>query len=308
MPSQIRKHDARYLTALRKIEDGYVGDLLKAHKSGRGEIAEAASRYDVTDPKFRLAGQQVLNELGKTARAGGITAAEQIAEAIVDEIEDALDMAGQSLPEGVDIYDIALDIADDVLGIEPVWLATARAEFVANLSYLASGVAATAAVSRLIGGDGDKLSWWDRLENTIKLGTVRAVYTAINNAHTRVAQEINKQAVQTNAEEFTGGKWQKQAIIAADDKTTPCCLDIAAAIVGVDEDFHTPEPPAWAEYQQNPPFHVNCRTVTVLYHPSFEKFHPTTAEMKAAAETWKSSKERTSPRTHSFTRSRGGKR
>jgi len=305
----MRSHDARYLAALRKIEDGYIDDLLKAHKSGRGVIAEAATQHGVTDPKFRLAGQQALNELGKIAKAGGITAAEQIAEAIVDEIEDALDMAGESLPEGVDIYDIALDIADDVLGIEPVWLATARAEFVAQLSYLASGVAATAAASRLIGGEGDKLSWWDRIENQIRLGTVRAVYAAANQAHSRVGDAINT-SLSSNKGGNKGSEelWKRQAIAALDEHTTPCCLNVHGQIVGMDEPFYTPEPPAFEEYQDGPPFHWHCRTATSLWHPNLEKFSPTTAEMKAAAETWKKSKERTTPRTHSFTRSRGGSR
>lgn len=60
--------------------------------------------------------------------------------------------------------------------------------------------------------------------------------------------------------ESSGRAWGKQAIAAIDAVTTECCLRVHGQIVPEDKPFHTTGSPAFAEYQDWPDFHWNCRT------------------------------------------------
>jgi len=62
------------------------------------------------------------------------------------------------------------------------------------------------------------------------------------------------------AMQATGRAWGKQAIAAIDGVTTECCLRVHGQIVPEDKKFHTTGSPAFAEYQDWPDFHWNCRT------------------------------------------------
>lgn len=66
--------------------------------------------------------------------------------------------------------------------------------------------------------------------------------------------------------------FRRQAVPAIDLRTTPCCLDVAkrGEVVGMNEPFYTPEPPAYGKRQMWTPFHEWCRTSTVLYLPEFD--------------------------------------
>lgn len=59
-------------------------------------------------------------------------------------------------------------------------------------------------------------------------------------------------------------EWARQAVAAIDENTTECCLDAHGQIVGIEEPFKTPFPPAFASEQLKPPFHRWCRTVLVM--------------------------------------------
>jgi hypothetical protein len=56
----------------------------------------------------------------------------------------------------------------------------------------------------------------------------------------------------------------RQAVAVVDERTTPCCLGVHGQIVEMIQPFYTPNPPAWTDYQERPPFHDYCRTSTVL--------------------------------------------
>lgn len=66
--------------------------------------------------------------------------------------------------------------------------------------------------------------------------------------------------------------FMRQAIPAIDNRTTPCCLDVArrGQIVKFGEAFYTPEPPAFSRRQMWTPFHHWCRTSVVLYLEAFD--------------------------------------
>lgn len=66
------------------------------------------------------------------------------------------------------------------------------------------------------------------------------------------------------AMESSGRMWGKQAIAAIGVRTTECCLDVHGQVVPKNKKFHTPRPPAWAEWQDWHPFHWNCRTSVTL--------------------------------------------
>ena len=59
-------------------------------------------------------------------------------------------------------------------------------------------------------------------------------------------------------------EYVRQAIAAVDERTTPCCLGVHGQTREMDEDFYTPDPPAYADAQERPPFHSYCRTSQVL--------------------------------------------
>jgi len=84
----------------------------------------------------------------------------------------------------------------------------------------------------------------------------------------------------------------KQAVAAIDERTTDCCLRVHGQVVTLDGEFHTTGRPRFAEYQQAPPFHWNCRSATALVRPedagdqlTQEMMDAARAELAARAET-----------------------
>lgn len=67
--------------------------------------------------------------------------------------------------------------------------------------------------------------------------------------------------------------FRRQAVPAVDDRTTPCCLDVArrGQVVRFNEMFDTPEPPAYDRRQMWTPFHEWCRTSVVLYLEEYDE-------------------------------------
>lgn len=59
-------------------------------------------------------------------------------------------------------------------------------------------------------------------------------------------------------------EYVRQVVAAVDERTTPCCLGAHGQTREMDEDYYTPDPPAYADYQDRPPFHDYCRTSQVL--------------------------------------------
>ena len=63
--------------------------------------------------------------------------------------------------------------------------------------------------------------------------------------------------------------YQRQAVAAIDERTTDCCLRVHGQVVELRQPFHTPGTPHFAERQQDPPFHWNCRTTVCLVAREF---------------------------------------
>lgn len=60
------------------------------------------------------------------------------------------------------------------------------------------------------------------------------------------------------------GDFVRQAVAVVDERTTPCCLGVHGQIRNMGEPFRTPDPPAYSDWQDRPPFHHFCRTSQVL--------------------------------------------
>jgi hypothetical protein len=103
-----------------------------------------------------------------------------------------------------------------------------------------------------------------------------------------LATETFEQTVRGGAPDT---EWERQAVAAIDENTTPCCLDVHGQIVGLDEPFETPQPPAFADEQTKPPFHEWCRTVVVLV-PAGMGDDELTADMRLAARLEREARER----------------
>jgi len=83
-----------------------------------------------------------------------------------------------------------------------------------------------------------------------------------------------------------GIPFQRQAVPCVDNRTTPCCLDVArrAEVVAMDKPFYTPEPPAYSRRQMWSPFHHWCRTSVVLYLPQYDDGITAALQASATAE------------------------
>lgn len=66
------------------------------------------------------------------------------------------------------------------------------------------------------------------------------------------------------AMQASGLVWGKQASAAIDARTTECCLRVHGQVVPENKPFHTTGSPAFAEWQDWPDFHWNCRTSGTL--------------------------------------------
>jgi hypothetical protein len=77
---------------------------------------------------------------------------------------------------------------------------------------------------------------------------------------------------------------QKQAVAVMSPETTDCCLRVHGQIVDVDQPFQLDGEPRFADDMLHTPFHWNCRTSIVMYHPSFERGGLTTSNMRKSAE------------------------
>lgn len=77
---------------------------------------------------------------------------------------------------------------------------------------------------------------------------------------------------------------QKQAVATIQANTTDCCLRVHGQIVDVDQPFTLTGTPRFADQLAHPPFHWNCRTSIVMYHPVFETGAMTTERMRTAAQ------------------------
>lgn len=58
--------------------------------------------------------------------------------------------------------------------------------------------------------------------------------------------------------------YQRQAVAAIDERTTDCCLRVHGQVVALRQPFHLTGTPRFADHQQDPPFHWNCRTTVCL--------------------------------------------
>lgn len=77
---------------------------------------------------------------------------------------------------------------------------------------------------------------------------------------------------------------RKQAVAAIAANTTDCCLRVHGQIVDVDQPFTLTGTPRFADEMMHSPFHWNCRTAVVAWHPRFESGGLTTANMRSSAQ------------------------
>ena len=87
------------------------------------------------------------------------------------------------------------------------------------------------------------------------------ITSAASTVASKIAQGMTRGGVSPKS-------YQRQAVAAIDENTTLCCLAVHGQLVGMKEEFFTSEPPAWATYQERPPFHRFCRTSQVLVRTS----------------------------------------
>jgi hypothetical protein len=77
--------------------------------------------------------------------------------------------------------------------------------------------------------------------------------------------EASTEGWETYIKRNTREVYKKIAVAQVDNKTTRCCLKVNGQIQDIDKPFHTTETPAWADWQDAPPFHWYCRTALALY-------------------------------------------
>lgn len=61
-------------------------------------------------------------------------------------------------------------------------------------------------------------------------------------------------------------EYEQMAVALIDMHTTECCLHVHGQVRPPGQLFHTAYPPAFADYQEAPPFHRYCRTSLAVYH------------------------------------------
>ena len=77
---------------------------------------------------------------------------------------------------------------------------------------------------------------------------------------------------------------KRQAVASIQANTTDCCLRAHGQVVGPDEPFTLTGTPRFAREMMYPPFHWNCRSAAVAWHPRFEGGGLNTANMKSSAQ------------------------
>lgn len=107
----------------------------------------------------------------------------------------------------------------------------------------------------------------DEVSGRVGLFAPGAVQKEASSAYADLAALLFGQLVFVSPDVRGGGgasPYLRQAVAAIDNLTTPCCLGVHGQVVGLDDPFYTPDPPAFARYQDRPPFHAHCRTATTL--------------------------------------------
>lgn len=165
------------------------------------------------------------------------------------------------------IYDAAARLVARQLGQAPTtwqnrleydaWATAATGIFLGEITRLQLAGADDAAMrARLITGKDGRSSAWELARTSLALAVAMLVWGAANGTVVRLGRA---------ASERDGVEYQKQAIAALDARTTRICRAVNRQIRPLDKPFETLAGPI-----MNPPFHYNCRTAVVLYHPSFE--------------------------------------
>lgn len=158
---------------------------------------------------------------------------------------------------------VAGQVGGVVLGEYPTpmmydaWRSTATGTLVGEAIRMQLAGADDAAMrARLITGKDGRSSAWELARTSLALAVAMLVWGAANGTVVRLGRAVS---------ERDGVEYQKQAIAALDARTTRICRAVNRQIRPLDKPFETLAGPI-----MNPPFHYNCRTAVVLYHPSFE--------------------------------------
>lgn len=103
------------------------------------------------------------------------------------------------------------------------------------------------------------------LGSDVTVGLLRPDTVAREGAHwLAVAAGLALLGALQPAMQASGLAWGKQASAAIDARTTECCLRVHGQVVPENKPFHTTGSPAFAEWQDWPDFHWNCRTSGTL--------------------------------------------
>lgn len=198
--------------------------------------------------------------------AGAETGAEQLRRAT-----RGLEIALRLNLARVDFTSVEIGLQEALRALEATDLQLAAALRSGLRTGLLMGEAFEDLAARVLGGNE---SLFSRGYTSALLGARRSVIYANNAARDLVYQEY--------ATEIPG--LQKQAVAAIGPKTTDCCLQVHGQIQMLEQPYRLTGTPRFAGEMMYPPFHWNCRTSSVAYHPDFERGSRVTTEaMRAAA-------------------------
>jgi len=253
-----------------------LGRFTELFNSLGDEPSPAQIRQLATDANLIRAIEQRVNglraELGDTLRSGLTDVSQAGFEAAVREVAILADALGINLIQFAIDPNLELTIGPALEQV-PGMAEVLRSNILATLrEALASGDRFKVIVDQVFGKNKGP---FPRGRTSAELLIRRAVIQANNNARMLYYEQAKGQ--------IPGLK--KQAVASIQGDTTETCLKVHGQIRELDEPFETAGREAFSFRQMQPPFHWNCRTSVVAYHPLFEKTSAlTTGDMVAAAQ------------------------
>lgn len=252
----------QFIAAGARLEGQLTRAAAAAWRDARPLLLEALSRGGATLPIIQSVGRQIAS-----AGQGLIPDAQRVIMRYLDaqlaRLEETA-TAGQ-LVDGAELAPLASGL--------PAWQAAAEARIRSDAAQLAGDAPAAIAVALTDSAPQSAYSW---AGNGLLLAAEAATWQALNGSLKGAYSRLNTRG-------RSAGRYQKQALAAIDARTTRCCLAVHGQIRDLDQPFDTPEKPAFAPQQQQPPFHWRCRTVEALYHPFMERVGPTTEQLVTTA-------------------------
>lgn len=192
---------------------------------------------------------------------------------VLSEIRVLAENLGISVYGGWELDPVVQVSVQAVVEQVPAVTAPIAANLLAEMrTSLARGDRMADIAKRALARDG---SIFSRGLTSAELFARRAVIQANTNARLYGMQQAKQQVPEL----------KKQAVAAISSKTTKLCLRVHGQIQDIDKPFELArgEPAPFQRKMMGPPFHWNCRTSVVPYHPKFESGNMKTSDMKSAA-------------------------